>query len=259
MKQYGRLFAKLVACGVALVAATVVCSTQAAQGTAKVQAVRGGDAEYTEDGSTWKKLNPGMVLKAGSTVKTDAAATVDLFLKANGPVVRVTPGTSLALTTLTFDEADGETVITTELGLSSGRILGAVKKLAAASKYEVKTPTGTCGIRGTKFDISANGRVLVVEGTVVVVYTVNGVATTFVVQVNQMFDPTANNGQGAVTDVDPGDAAKLLKEIGDIVVTVPGGIAEVQVRAVPKDNKPTEPTSPSEPSGSGHSGEEGPR
>jgi len=93
---------------------------------------------------------------------------------------------------------------------------------------------------------------------VVVVYTVNGVSTTFVVQVNQMFDPTANNGQGAVTDVDPGEAAKLLKEI-DIVVTIPGGIAEVQIRAVPKDNKPTEPTSPSEPSGSGHSGEEGPR
>jgi hypothetical protein len=255
MKQYGRLFAKLVACGVAFVAATVVSTTQAAQGTAKVQVIRNGSAEFTEDGSTWKKLSVGTVLKAGSTVKTDASAVVDLFLKANGPVVRVTPGSSLELTTLTFDQADGETVITTELGLSSGRILGSVKKLAAASKYDVKTPVGTCGIRGTKYDISAAGRVLVVEGTVVVRYTVNGVQTTFVVQVNQVFDPTANNGQGAVTDVDPVEARRLLDEINSIVITQPGGIAEVQIRAVPKDNEPTEPTSPSEPS----SHQEGPR
>jgi len=200
MKRVGRFLSKLVS-GVALLTAMgLAVAAQAGQGTARVQTIRGGSATYSDDGTNWKPLTIGMVLKPGNSIITDGSATVDLFLKQNGPVVRVTKATRLDLTNLTFEEgAEGEQVIDTQLNLINGRILGAVKKLAAASKYEVKTPNQTCAIRGTKYDISANGRVVVIEGSVFISFTgANGQQSSFLVQEGQKFDPTLNGGAGGV-------------------------------------------------------------
>jgi hypothetical protein len=151
-------------------------------------------------------------------VRTDDKAVVDLFLRQNGPVVRVTPATTLAMTTLTFERAEEDTIINTELGLSNGRILGSVKKLAAASKYDVKTPKATCGIRGTQFDISANGRTVVIEGTVVVVFqTATGAIQSFTVTAGFTFNPTANNGEGGVEATPADYNSQVQTEIGAAV------------------------------------------
>ncbi len=171
---------KYVACIMAFAFLGFVITTEAQeikQGKAVVRAITKGAAKYKDPSSgitDWAPLKVDTVLKEGAVIETDATGIVDLFLGVNGPVVRVTPATQLALDKLTFSRAGGEVVIETQLDLKSGTILGTVKKLAAASKYEVKTPVGVCGIRGTEYRISADGRVIVLKGTVFVTFTLAG-------------------------------------------------------------------------------------
>jgi hypothetical protein len=64
-----------------------------------------------------------------------------------------------------------------------------VKKMSAASKYEVKIPSGVAGIRGTVYDISAEGVVRVSSGSVVLAYVgPDGVVVTQVIMGGQQFD-----------------------------------------------------------------------
>jgi hypothetical protein len=163
---------------VALAAAALLSASTRAEvqhNKAVVRAIRGTAQISNDKGSTWKKASVGARLDANSIIKTDAASTADLFLGENGPVVRVTEDTRMGIDRLDLEKTGLETVIETQLDLKNGRILGNVKKMAAASKYEVKTPVGVAGIRGTEYSIDARGKVTVVQGTVVVVYVVDNV------------------------------------------------------------------------------------
>ncbi len=199
MKYFGGT-ARAAICGLAMVAVSWAFSARAYEGTAKVQAIPSGSAQYTVDGTFWATLEKGAVLKQGATIRTDAMGVVDLYLGKNGPQVRLAPQTTLALSTLTYDEGAGETIVTTELGLTTGKIQGVVRKMSAASRYEVKTPVGTCGIRGTKYEITSTGRVTVESGFVDVMYTPPGASAPvkFEVPAGYTFDPMLNNGQGGV-------------------------------------------------------------
>jgi hypothetical protein len=141
------------------------------QGRAVVRAIRGGKAFYSEtfsgSDSRRQKLPIGHRLVAGNMVVSDDAATVDLYLRVNGPFVRLMPGTVLSLEELRFRSVDRERVtIATRLRLEQGRILAAVRTLEAGSVYEVVTPKGIYRARGTAFDLSADGRLVVLEGAV---------------------------------------------------------------------------------------------
>jgi len=63
------------------------------------------------------------------------------------------------------------------------------------SKYEVKTPKGVAGIRGsTEYDVSAGNRIAVGKGSLVVVHVVPaGAVMTKVVQDGQVFEPANGN------------------------------------------------------------------
>src|ERR1043166_9745744 len=153
---------KMIVLAVAFAAASFLNPAQAqtTEGKAVIRAIH-GSAKYSTGGGVWAPLKVGQTLRPGSTIQTAADSTVDCFLGANGPVVRVTPDTTLAFDKLGVTKTEGESVVDTELNLSSGRILGNVKKLAAASKYEVKVPNGVAGIRGTDYEVrvtpNANG------------------------------------------------------------------------------------------------------
>jgi hypothetical protein len=125
------------------------------QGTATVRAVH-GSAKYSSDGGVWIPLKPNTVLRSGTTIQTGGGdSRVDLHLPQNGPAIRVTANTTLTLERLTYANTGADDVIDTQLNLRTGRIQGNVKKLAAASKYEIKTPNAIAGIRGTEYDISS--------------------------------------------------------------------------------------------------------
>ncbi|MHB8519845.1 MAG: FecR domain-containing protein [Limisphaerales bacterium] len=222
---------KWAAYAVALLAVTLVGTAQAKDGTATVRAVR-GTADFSTGGGTWEKLSVGKVLSSGATIRTAGESEVDLFLRQNGPVVRVTPDSTLGLDTLLFEDTGDETVIQTKLDLKNGRILGNVKKLAAASKYEVQIPSGVVGIRGTDYDISANGVVRVVTGSVQIILVENGVTTTATVSEGQSFNPQTK----LVTQMTAQEIAGIKLSIKNAVTVVllPGGGVEVIIP------KPTE-------------------
>ena len=210
MKHIGSVMSQLVGYGVALVATALVIPSYAAmeQGQAVVRGVR-GSANYSTGGGGWSPVRAGTILKSGDTVKTDANSSVDLDMRENGEMVRLTPETTLKIEKLTKDKTGAETVIETQLDLKNGRILGRVNRMASASKYEVKIPTGVVGIRGTRYDISASGIVRASNGQAVVVTvdSATGQASTFVVNNGQTFLPP-----GTVMETPPEVARELESE-----------------------------------------------
>lgn len=195
---------------VAVAALLSATTAQAApeQNKAVVRSVRGSANYSTDRGANWKTLKVGTSLNQNSVVRTAPGSMVDLFLGDNGPIVRVTEDTTLGIDRLTIDRTGVDKVIETQLDLRNGRILGEVKRLAAASKYEVKTPHGVAGIRGTRYDIRSDGTVIVTEGQVVVVYIVDG----------QAYTATANAGD-TVRPPTPGTRQVLTSPTPPTVIT----------------------------------------
>jgi len=207
--------AQLVACGIAL-CTVLAASAQAEPGSAKVQAIQAGSAQYSEDGVAYNPLQVGTVLAEGATIKTDSMGVVDLNLGKNGPWVRLTPATTLALTMLGVDKGAGETIVDTELGLSTGCILGEVKKMSLSSRYEVKTPVGSALIHAAKYQMCATGRLIVEEGEADFNFAPAGAtsATPYKVPAEYMFDPTLNSGRGGVVPTPMSTRELLQAEFG---------------------------------------------
>lgn len=237
MKHVGSFISKLSAYGVAFLIASFVGSVHAQQqqGTATVRALR-GTAQYTQDGGAWMPLTVGKVLKQGAVVRTAANSQVDLFLRQNGPVVRVTADTTLGLDKLLFEDTGTETVIDTQLNLTNGRILGTVKKMAAVSKYEVKIPTGVVGIRGTEYDISTSGIVHIVTGQALVTYiTPNKQIHQAMVNEGETFTPPTVDPEAppTVTPTPPAVQQQIKRDLPpvtptDRVVLDTGGVVVVE-------------------------------
>lgn len=249
MKHVGSLISKMAAFGVTLVVTALVATAQAAEksDTAKVMAVR-GQAQYSVDGA-WMPLPVGKVLDAGTTIKTSANSQVDLYLKINGPVVRVTADTTLGLSKLLYDDTGADVVINTQLDLKNGRILGNVKKMAAASKYDVKVPTGTVGIRGTEYDISTSGAVTVLTGSVLVTYiSPSGVVSQVTVNAGQTWNPptTAEGPAPAPVPTPEGTTQDITAQFKDITVIIPtvteGGTGIIIVQPKPETPEFVSPT-----------------
>ena len=66
-------------------------------------------------------------------------------------VIRMERNTVLAIDKLSASNMGVNTTSDTELDLRQGTIFGSVKKLSAASTYQIKTPNGMAAIRGTTF------------------------------------------------------------------------------------------------------------
>ena len=212
MKKNGR-FSMVLTCVVAVVGSWVVSSAQAAEtGKAVVRSIR-GQAQYQEAGGQWLQLKVGQVLKAGSTVRTANDSHADLFMDQNGPVIRLVENTTLGLDKLSFTVTGVDTIIETQLDLKSGRIIGIVRKMADQSKYEIKTPNGVAGIRGTEYDITATSVLRVVSGSMVIVYVkTDGTVITQVVNSNEMFVPS----DGTVKLIPTDQLSQLVPEIRDM-------------------------------------------
>ncbi len=227
-------FSKWLVLGVAFAFATDVFGQSQAV-TAKVRAIR-GTAQASVNGA-WKALKVNDSLKAGSVIKTEGESTVDLFI--NNSVIRVTPDTIIGLEKLLATDTGSDKVTETQLYLKNGRILGNVKKLAAASSYQIKTPNGVTGVRGTDFDISyvplGNGQfkltVTSVTGTLVTsAANSQGVILTAVVNTGETWSP----GEG-LGHIPPAELEQLKIQIQAVIdkISDKGG-----------DNKPPVPNPP---------------
>jgi len=213
--KLGGSFSKVWAYVVALGAAVLISSAQAAEvGKAVVRSLR-GHAQYAEGGS-WMELKVGQALKPGAVVRTANDSHVDLFMDQNGPIVRLAENTTLGIDKLNFEATGVDTVIETQLDLKSGRVTGIVNKMAATSKYEIKTPNGVAGIRGTEYVAAATGEVYVLSGSVVVVYVrSDGTVVTQVLNAGEMFVPST----GKVEPIPADTLARVLIDRNDILGT----------------------------------------
>ena len=185
MKQKKSVLNWLMICGVTLLMAVTITAQAAEERVVKIVRVKGA-ARYSTGGNVWQPIKVGDTLKSGAIIQTAAGSLVDaVFSETSGPVqkpsngeyisynptvqrdiVRVQPDTVLAIDKLTGTDAGADQVTETQLDLRSGRIIGSVNKVSAASTFEIKIPNGVAGIRGTIFSISALGIISVLNGAV---------------------------------------------------------------------------------------------
>lgn len=122
-----------------------------------------GDVDIKKNGSTeWTRIDADQnktPLKPGDEMRTARASTVEIYMD-DGSKVKLAP-----LSAFKMSAEDKETV---SLGLYFGRVRSWVKKFSR--KFEVRTPSAVCAVRGTDFMVSAdadgNSRVEVYEGSV---------------------------------------------------------------------------------------------
>jgi hypothetical protein len=261
MKHNRNLINSLVGCAIALALISTAAAQGAMDGAAKVVRVK-GPARYTTGNNVWQPIRVGDVLRAGTVVQTstEEGSYVDLVLgdvnaatsaalpaaitykpgipnsmagsttsfrpSSEQNVVRVWANTALGIDKLTAMQTGADMVTETQLDLKQGRISGNVKKMSAASKYEVKLPNGVAGVRGTLFDIQAIGIVKVYVGSMVVAWvdpkTQN--VTTQTVMGGQSYD--ASNNQVA-----PLSAASMgeLQELGMAMIVTQNVVAPVSL------------------------------
>jgi FecR protein len=208
MKETRSLLNSVAVCAIAFAMVSTLAAQPVNQGSAKVARIK-GLARYSTGNNVWAPLKVGDVVKPGTVIQTAAKSSVDFVLSEGvGPVVR--PATSdtfsyqptaeqnlvrmwentlLGVDKLTFTQTGADVVTETQLDLKAGHIFGTVKKLSAASKYEVKIPNGVAGIRGSTYDITAEGVVKVLVGMAVLSYLgPNGAVLTQVIMGLQEFD-----------------------------------------------------------------------
>lgn len=208
MKETRSILNSLIACGVALAMVSTLAAQSVDQSAAKVVRLKGG-ARYSTGNDVWQPLKLGDVVRPGTVIQTAGDSRVDLVLgDASAPVARPTPSdvlsyqpiaeqnivriwenTLLGVDKLTEMRTGMDVVTETQLDLRAGHITGSVKKMSAASRYEVKLPNGVAAIRGTVYECYAEGVIKVREGSAVATYTgPTGTRLTQVINAMQMFD-----------------------------------------------------------------------
>jgi hypothetical protein len=205
MKQANKTLTWLVTGVVSLVLVASAEAQSAKQRTGKVVRIKGA-ARYSTGNNVWQPLKVGAILKSGSVVQTaqDSYADVVLNEESSAPVVPVaatgkisksspppkspSPASSavrsvdqdvvriledsvLSFDRLTAVDTGADRVTETELDLRTGAIFCAVKKQAAASRFEIKIPNGVAGIRGTYVYANAKGIFSCYSGSLVAAYT----------------------------------------------------------------------------------------
>ncbi len=111
-----------------------------------------GEVEYKKTSSPeWKRLEggAGQQLAGGDEVRTKRASVIEIKMDA-GSRVRLAPESSFKLS--------GETGQLAALELGFGRLRAWVKK--HTTKFEVRTPSAVCAVRGTEFSLDVDPQTL---------------------------------------------------------------------------------------------------
>ena len=235
MKETRNLLNSLVACGVALAMVSTLAAQTASQGSAKVVRLK-GSARYAAGPNLGQLLKVGDIVRPGSVIQTAAGSRLDLALgdgsapvagsgaaassatlsyapSAEQNIVRLWENTLLSIDKLTVTQTGADVVTETQLDLKAGHIFGMVKKMSAASKYEVKLPNGVAGIRGTVYDISAEGVIKVLSGSVVLAYVgPDGSVVTQVINGSQQFDART----GVLSTLPPAEGSEMKRYINEL-------------------------------------------
>jgi len=204
-----------------------------APGTFAASTVK-GDVSYKLAGSTtYVKLAPGTTLPQGSTIKT-APGSLAIVVFASGSTATVRPASEVVVN---FDQKPFSgpipvgaepSVSKTQIHIVDGSVISKVAKLKKGSEFNITSPVGAAGVRGTTLEVSYSSStgtmtVLCAEGAVVVQ---NSVGTTTAVNAGQSISFPV----GGVVEATP--AALAAVETAMESPTAPSAI-EVQSGAAP--------------------------
>jgi hypothetical protein len=157
---------------VALVA--VIIAGPAVQGR-ESNMVAGNIRAVKVDGTAWQvidgrgqreRLGEGDFLRQGNTVETASDGRVVLLFE-NGSTIQLQPKTKFSVEAFMVDPFDAEktdfrritaepTRSVTKIGVKEGVITAKILKLQRSSSYDIGTPLGTAGIRGTVVTVSVS-------------------------------------------------------------------------------------------------------
>jgi len=232
MKTMNKTLAWMLAAIMSLALISTADAQSNKERTGKVVRIK-GDARYSTGNKVWQPLKVGATLKSGYIVQTAMNSFVDVVINqdemvgevsvqpatmssstststADGggggstptpdqDVVRILDDTYLMFDSLKAVASDSDTVTETMLDLRKGSVFANVKKMAAASRFEVKTPRGVAGIRGTAVLIKATGDIACLTGSAISAYTDSaGNVGTQVVGAGQEFNASTQQ-VGAIT------------------------------------------------------------
>lgn len=159
----------------------------AVPGRAEVKSVVNG-VTVTKAGGRPSPVTVGTVLGTGDTISTSAKSSAGLWLGVNGEALMLAANTTVVVEELEIVDA-ARNIVTTRLHVTKGKAYGVVKnKLAAASKYEIKSPKGSVArIVGTQWAFKDDGTLVVLEGKVTYTYVENGQSKSVEVSAGQQF------------------------------------------------------------------------
>jgi len=136
-----------------------VFPAQAALASGAIWAVKVEGNAWIE-GAAQTRLVEGKQLTQGATIRTEANGNVVLLFE-NGSTINVRPGTKFSIKEFTCDPFDRSKVdwrslrkepgesSATRVSVQDGAIIANIRKLNRKSTYQIDTPLGTAGIRGT--------------------------------------------------------------------------------------------------------------
>jgi len=131
-----------------------------------------------------------MASAEGGPASSPAITPIAYRPNAEQNVVRIWQNSALGIDKLTSTDTGADVVTETQLDLRAGRVLDTVKKMNSASKYEIKLPNGVAGIRGTCYDLWANGLFRIGNGSgVISIIGADNQPNTKVVPGGYEFDP----------------------------------------------------------------------
>ena len=166
-----------------------------------------GKVEMRKSGSSlWDELSGSekVYLKSGDELRTARASTA-LIIMEDGSKVKIAP-----LSAFKMNAEDNDKV---SLGLVFGRVRSWVKKFS--KKFEVRTPSAVCAVRGTDFMVSAdadgNSRIEVYEGSVL---TGDSRGNSALVREGQASDIPAGGRMGE-PGKNPNEPSDMNSSIGD--------------------------------------------
>jgi hypothetical protein len=123
------------------------CGLEVFSDAAKITDTWGKVEVKYQDSQEWLRVEGARTIKTGDSIRTNWRGKARMYLEDGS---RVDIGNSSSVTL----NADG-TATTTTVELGFGRLKAWVKK--AQRKFEVRTPSAVCAVRGTEFEVETDG------------------------------------------------------------------------------------------------------
>jgi hypothetical protein len=184
------------AIALALLSATILLAAEAPKNAKAIVRAVHGTAKCRIRGQ-WSQLLPNMELLPGTKIRTGPDSYVSLNVNGLKSTLRISQNTAVTLTKMEAFGVTADSDTDTVLDLQAGTVLGEVKKLSLASRYDIRVPNGTASIRGGDFQVSvvpqagtaATVTFTAVTGTVVASVIVKGRSSVQVLHAGQSWTP----------------------------------------------------------------------